>query len=96
MILDTELYNLVSKIVGLVIQKLNSNPERDLEMRVLGEAKKSRLTMCTFSSSFGCTMECTRTIAILIKVVKKDIIPQRWKFRSFTSVLLRFAPSLRS
>ena len=62
--------------------------KRDLEMLAFKEAKtKSRLTMCTFFSSFRYTMECSRTMGILIKIV-----------RSFSPspVLLCFAPSLRS
>ena len=41
-------------------------------------------------------MGCTRTIAILIKIVRKDIMLQRWKFQSYTRVLFCFASSLRS
>ena len=41
-------------------------------------------------------MECTTTVGILVKIVRKDVMLQRWKFQSFTRVLLCFAPSLRS
>ena len=71
--------------------------KRDLEMRVLGKQNKnSWLTMCTSFSRFGYAMEYTRTIRILIKIIRNDIMLQRWQFQSFTRVLLCFAPSLRS
>ena len=65
-------------------------------MRVVREAKQKIQTNKVYIfSSFGYTMECTRTTGILIKIVRKDIMLQHWKFQSFTRVLLGFAPSLR-
>ena len=63
--------------------------KRDLEMCVFREAKQKIWTdNVHFFRSFRYAMECTRTIGFLIKIVRKDIILQLWKFQSFTRVLL--------